>query len=190
MSENNKDHQMDALLDSLLSAYAAVEPRPGLEVRIRARLNAHSARRRTAWMLALAVSAATVFLAALIATRQGRVVTPTEAVQHKATPEPSAVVAKQAPALPPRSASVRLKTARNKTQALLQLTDAMHSSDALIFQRAQSYVAPAQPHEASPEQQTAEQQPTGDKINVQNLGVESIDIKQLAPSGNDEKGNL
>ena len=46
MLEDEKDRQLDVLLDSLLSAYSAAEPRSGLEIRIRARLQALAARRR------------------------------------------------------------------------------------------------------------------------------------------------
>src|SRR6185437_7681488 len=38
MAEQEKDKQLDQLLDSMLSQYAAEEPRPGLETRVLARI--------------------------------------------------------------------------------------------------------------------------------------------------------
>ena len=48
MAEQEHDHKLDKMLDGLLSAYSAAEPRPGLETRILANLKEASAR-KSAW---------------------------------------------------------------------------------------------------------------------------------------------
>lgn len=66
-SENN-DRKLEEMLDSMLSAYSAVEPRPGLETRILANLKEQSAQGtrgwRLGWMLigGIATAAAVILL--------------------------------------------------------------------------------------------------------------------------------
>lgn len=50
MAEQEKDKQLDELLDSMLSRYAAEEPRPGLETRVLARIaEAHRPVKANVW---------------------------------------------------------------------------------------------------------------------------------------------
>src|SRR5215472_5744900 len=70
MAENEKEQQLDALLDSLLSSYAAAEPGPGFEVRIHTHLQGRLRRQR--WTLNLCFAgavAAAIVTALLVATR-------------------------------------------------------------------------------------------------------------------------
>src|SRR6185312_3688398 len=68
MAEEEKDKQLDELLDSMLSRYAAEEPRPGLETRVLARIaedarNSESRIRRSSWFIpGVAFTAATTAL--------------------------------------------------------------------------------------------------------------------------------
>src|SRR6516225_3759081 len=60
----DRDWQLDAMLDSLLRSYSAAEPRPGFETRLRAVVGEHAARtRRTSWMMIAASAAAVVLFA-------------------------------------------------------------------------------------------------------------------------------
>jgi hypothetical protein len=67
MADQDKEKQLDQLLDSVLSQYSAVEPRPGLETRIMARIvepgSASSRRLVLRWLWA---GAAATALAAII----------------------------------------------------------------------------------------------------------------------------
>ena len=190
MSESDKDRQLDALLDSALSAYAAVEARPGLEARIRARLATHATQRRRGWMLAFAASATAVLLTVWMLTTWVETSTPAgPLVQQRENKESKPIQTRTTPHLLRRSQSVatrRTQDGRRKTAALLQLANAMHGSDGVIFESEKSYVASSsQDREAVREQAIPEE-----KINIQNLGVESLEIKELAPEKSDEKGNL
>lgn len=73
MAEEEKDKQLDGLLDSLLSQYASEEPRPGLETRVLARM-ADSRRGKVSvwrWLClgAGAAAMAAVVIALLVSTR-------------------------------------------------------------------------------------------------------------------------
>jgi hypothetical protein len=51
MAEQDKDHDLDNLLDSLLARYSDAQPRPGLETRVMAQLRAETARKKSWWSL-------------------------------------------------------------------------------------------------------------------------------------------
>ena len=44
MAEQEKDKNLDQIFDSLLASYSDVEPRPGLETRVVAKLRDHASR--------------------------------------------------------------------------------------------------------------------------------------------------
>lgn len=76
MASENNDQKLDRLLDELLSQYSAVEPRPGLETKVLARLS-ESAHARTRWWMwrwlwagAATAIAAMILLFAFFPTRQ------------------------------------------------------------------------------------------------------------------------
>lgn len=76
MADENNDHKLDRVLNELLSQYSAVEPRPGLETKVLARLreSAHAHTRwwmsRWLWAGAATATTAAIILFALFSTRQ------------------------------------------------------------------------------------------------------------------------
>ena len=71
MPDNDKEKQTDRLLDSMLSQYSAVEPRPGLETRVLAQIAESRERRpgRLRWLVAgtgIAASAIAVVVVMLV----------------------------------------------------------------------------------------------------------------------------
>lgn len=189
MPENQNDRQLEALLDSLLSIYSRVEPRPGLELRIRARLKARAAERRRLWWIAFAASAAAIFLAAwLIGTRSnlpdaGRIV-----VRKTAPVIPSTRISANPPMVRPRTASPHhVEESASKTRALLLVASVAHTNRGFVLQKDdETSDLPASLEETrAPEAQ----KPSSDAITIQDLGVDAIDVKELTPRS-DEKGDL
>ena len=89
--DHNQDRQIDKLLDSLLSEYSSAEPRPGLETRILANLNAAAAaepsrRWNMQWLWAGTAVAAAVLLAALLVGKHRSVPAPKNGVVHVQPP--------------------------------------------------------------------------------------------------------
>ncbi len=81
MADQEKDRQMDEMLDSLLANYSSAEPRPGLETRILANLREAEKKAPQGWwsfkwIWAGAVAAAIIIAAVLISGRH-RVEPPT-----------------------------------------------------------------------------------------------------------------
>lgn len=74
----------DRWLDEALAQYSAAEPRMGLENRILANLEAHSAGRRRKWFYVFAATAAVMLFAVLVTTlRTGNQVTPDNTARNK-----------------------------------------------------------------------------------------------------------
>ena len=132
MADQEKDKQMDELLDSLLAAYSSAEPRPGLETRILANLSAAEREVATArwwnwkWLWAgMAVAAALIIIAVALIGGRHRIAAPPTVVhkQQPAPPQPevqrSAPVRAASTAHPrvPRSGEIR---PLNSTLALNQ----------------------------------------------------------------------
>src|SRR6267154_1165928 len=67
LDAQEKDKQLADLLESLLSTCSVAEPRPGLEIRIRAALKNHTMQRQRRWVFIFAASVAAVLLAVLMA---------------------------------------------------------------------------------------------------------------------------
>lgn len=92
----NNDRKLDEMLDAMLSAYSAVEPRPGLETRIVANVKEESAKRTSRWRLgwmwtgAIATAAAVILLMTYFWRPQQRATVPQIATQapQKTTPAP------------------------------------------------------------------------------------------------------
>ncbi|HLW52613.1 MAG TPA: hypothetical protein VKW06_07195 [Candidatus Angelobacter sp.] len=190
MTKSERERQLDALLDSLLSIYSAAEPRPGLEMRIRARMTAHSAQHRWMWTLIFAASAAACSLTVWMVTARVQSPVPTRQVVERKTTQPvETIQAQKSRSAIASSGWVTTgaqRKSRNNTRALLQLAGAVHSGGDLVFQQAQSYAAPVTPEADAAE---TDQPASRDNISIQNLGVESIEIKDLASAKGDEKGN-
>jgi hypothetical protein len=71
MAEQDKDRNLDNLLDSLLARYSDVQPRPGLETRVMAQLREQAGRKKSwkwslSWMWAGAAATALVTLVFII----------------------------------------------------------------------------------------------------------------------------
>jgi len=88
MTEHDQDQHLDKLLDSALSEYSSVEPRPGLETRILANVRGAaetgSSRRKWRWLWAGATAALAILLVVLFAGKHSVVPAPrNEVVQEK-----------------------------------------------------------------------------------------------------------
>ena len=183
MAEDEKDRQLDAMLDSLLSVYSAVEPRPGLDVRIRAGLKAHARQRRRQWLLVFAASAAVVILAALIArTRMAQEGVPNHVAVQKSLPDsmpgPALTVASEPHKVTRPVADKRRGKARISpdSRILLQAVNAFPQADNTVFEHEKLYLSPAPQAEPEP---AREEHASTPNISIQNLGVRPIEIKDL-----------
>ena len=104
MADQEKDKQMDEMLDSLLTAYSSAEPRPGLETRILANLrDAQSREAKPAawnfkWLWAgMAVAVALIIIAVALVGGQHRIVAPPTVVQKQQPAPPQPEVQRSAP---------------------------------------------------------------------------------------------
>jgi hypothetical protein len=184
MTDPRNDQQLDELLDSLLSDYGAVEPRPGLEMRIRATLRARAAQQRRRWMVVFAASAAIVVLGVSIAgTLLLRPAAPRNVVVQKPSPEPVPVSAGTVPPLPrqkttevthPRQAKLG---EQSNTPILLQIANAIPAEDNLVFEHQKLYLTAAPQQEQEP---VEEPQPSAPNVSIQHLDARPIEIKELS----------
>jgi hypothetical protein len=184
MADQETDRELNTLLDSLLAEYSSVKPRPGLENRIQATLKEAAARRQRIWLLAFAssaaVAAALVLVVFVTGIRTAKHNAPVYAVRH----EPSQSLPVHHPAKltlhakPKRNTDAKdrsLKALPGSSQIALQVADTQP-----IFEHEESYLRP----ETQPMAETApasehEQQAAVPSISIQDLGVRSIEIKQL-----------
>jgi hypothetical protein len=192
MAEDQKDLRLDSMLDSFLSTYVAAEPRPGLELRIRAALRARAQRRRRVWIFMVAGAAAVLVMAAMMTqlrpSRPGApanvaaVITPppfTEDLPHTTAPPSSSWKVSRVAAGPRAS-----KQASATNRVLLQAANVMTGDlGDPVFEQERLYIAPVQ--------QSAEMPTSAPSITIQDLGVESLEIKELPSAKNtDSKGDL
>ena len=193
MTEEGKDRHLDGLLDSLLSGYSAVEPRLGLELRIRAGLKARAAERQWAWRMVAAFSAVVVIVSAVMISA------------HRSKPEvtgnltartisidpgpPNSGVRTAPPARPAqpaaRPAASPPKNSRNRL--LLQLANGMPAAGSLVFEQEKLYLNP----EPERLKEAASESETVPSIRLQDLVAPAIEIKDLPSVKNaDLKGSL
>ncbi|HJX84818.1 MAG TPA: hypothetical protein VJ723_10780 [Candidatus Angelobacter sp.] len=206
MAEQEKDQHLDEMLDSLLESYSNAEPRPGMETRIVATLEAHTRQRRRNWILVFAGSAAVILLA--VAITNARDLKQDVTVTNHDVP-------RQLPAISPgnvgkitpktQTAIKRLDQQRRETpgkneasnQAILQMANLTQ----LHLPADDSPSEPAPPYPTPVRRQNPEpaiaQLPSAPVISVGNLGVPTMEIKELTPvkeltpaKDADEKGNL
>src|SRR3954464_13882207 len=103
MADQEKDRQIDEMLDSLLANYSSAEPRSGLETRILA--NLHEAEKTPQgwwsfkWIWAGVFAAAIVIAMALVSGRH-RVTLPTNTVVETRQPAPQPQIQPHAPVAP------------------------------------------------------------------------------------------
>jgi hypothetical protein len=184
MVEDEKDRQLDAMLDSLLSGYSAVEPRPGLDIRIRAGLKAHARQRRRHWALVFAASAAIVIMAVLIArTRTPHEIVPNHIVVQKTLPDtapgPARTLASSPHKTTRRVADKRHPKLRNSpdSRILLQALNALPQADNTVFVHEKLYLSPATQPEPEP---ARVEQAFAPNISIERLGLRPIEIKDLS----------
>jgi hypothetical protein len=132
MVDQEKDKQMDEMLDSLLASYSSVEPRPGMEMRILANLRDAERRESTApgwnwkWLWAGMAVAAAIIVAVVLIGGPRRAVTPSTVVQtQQPAPVPKPEVQRNAPvravnSMHPRSPRVGQIRPENVMLALRQ----------------------------------------------------------------------
>lgn len=131
MADQEKDKQMDEMLDSLLASYSSVEPRPGMEMRILANLRDAERRESTApgwnwkWLWAGMAVAAAIIVAVVLIGGQRRAVTPSTVVQTQQPAPAQPEIQRSAPvttgnAAHPRSPRVGHVRPENVTLALNQ----------------------------------------------------------------------
>ncbi|HLY99790.1 MAG TPA: hypothetical protein VKT33_12085 [Candidatus Angelobacter sp.] len=183
MADHDTDREMNTLLDSLLAAYSSAEPRPGLENRIQVTLKA-AARRRRIWWLTFASSAAVAAILVLVVfvtgTRTAKRIAPAYAVLQK----PSQSLPDHHPAKLPLHPRPK-RNGNAKDNSLKALPDASRialqvANTQPVFEHEESYLRPDTPPaaEAAPAP-VHEQQAAVPSISIQDLGVRSIEIKQL-----------
>jgi hypothetical protein len=198
MAEQEKDQHLDEMLDSLLASYSNEDPRPGMETRILATLEARERQRRRGWVLVFAGSMAVILLA--LAIKNAR--SPRHDVMVKDVPT-------LLPAVGPGNAekfAAKVQTA--STQRVHQRRETLDKSEAnnrAILQMADltrmnlpADEPPSEPLKLSPvliPQQDPKpaiaQLPSPPDISIQNLGVPTMEIKELTSAKDaDEKGNL
>lgn len=112
MADQEKDKQIDDMLDSLLANYSSAEPRPGLETRILANLREAEEKKASQrwwnfkWIWAGMVTAAIIVAVLLI---DGR---------HRVEP-PTHVIVKTSPAVPKPEIHPHAPTVHNETARIL-----------------------------------------------------------------------
>jgi uncharacterized protein (DUF1778 family) len=213
MADQNedKDWQLDALLDSLLRSYSAADPRPGFETRVRALVTERATRVRRTNMPMLAASAAAIVLFAWIMiakTHQSKTHVAGPAIAHNssaATMDSGAkIVIHVTPPAENRRTLERAANIRNDkvNQIVLQMVASTEGSKSLVFEHEKLYLTPEAPAEtettaeaAPAPAQTEDTQATG--VSIRSIGVASIEsnapveIKDLAPpKSSTEKGSL
>lgn len=110
MADQEKDKQMDKILDSLLANYSSAEPRPGLETRILANLREAEKKAPQGWwnfkwIWAGLVTAAIVIAAVLIGGRN-RTTPPVDVIVKTNQPAPQPQIQPHAPDAPQQSAKI------------------------------------------------------------------------------------
>lgn len=204
----DKDWQLDAMLDSLLRSYSAAEPRPGFETRLRAVVGEQATRVRRPHWLILAASAAALaaFAWMMLATpHKTKTTVAGPAVAHVSSspatnPESKIVIRRTAPPNNRRSPEWSANNRSDKVNRIvLQMAAATQGSGNVIFEQEKLYLSPEKPLEtaavAAPEEET--QAPEAPSVSIKSIGVASmessapIEIKDLAPpKSSNEKGSL
>jgi hypothetical protein len=205
---DEKDAQLDSTLDALLRSYSAADPRPGYETRLRAVVSSRAASPwRASWLVGAASAAAVIAFAwIMIATTHTAKSVPDVVVAEK--PVPPAPDAQARPvSLPPRkpgkpAADAGFAKVRkdNDSRIVLQLVEAAHGKDSVVFEREKLYLTPEtlpEPEAVPVAQAQAQAEGRAPAVSIQAIGVapvESsapIEIKDIgSPKSGSEKGSL
>ena len=213
MVDEEKDRQLEALLDSLLRTYSAAEPRPGFETRLRAVVGEQSSRpRRINWLMLAASAAAVALFAWMMLGSPHRTKAPVSGrdvagpgAAHDSTPapvKPGSIVTPVAASGGSRRSSAGRAEIRSDTanRIVLQMAEAAQGSGSLVFEREKLYLNPERPSQAEAETETTavpERETQAPAVSIESIGVASIEsnapieIKDLAaPKSSTEKGSL
>jgi len=111
MADQEKDRQIDKMLDSLLANYSSAEPRPGLETRILANLRQAEKRAPEGWwnfkwIWAGVVAAAAVIMVVALLSGRHQATPPTNAPVETRRPAPQPQIQPRAPVAPQTAARV------------------------------------------------------------------------------------
>jgi cytoskeletal protein RodZ len=123
MADHDQEHKVEELLDSMLAAYSAVAPRPGLETRVLANLKAAREKQRPwfglQWMWAGAAAAVIAGIALIFLLRSGeRQQTPAiETVRTTQQPAPK-IAREQGTDRPPASTATVHPVRKEGTQQI------------------------------------------------------------------------
>ncbi len=188
MADQNQDKQLDDLLESMLSTYSDVEPRPGLTTRILATLKEHSARRQLRWVFSFAASTAIVLLILLVLNMRSAKQDTTAQNDPQKPPEAlSGAVKRGVPAL--TAANTRFVGQRRQVvansvtnKAILQMAEVSRenaSVDNSISEPETLSLAPAPRQETEP---AIAQLMSTPNMSIRDLGVRVIEIKELNPT--------
>jgi hypothetical protein len=118
MADQEKDRQIDEMLDTLLAKYSSAEPRPGLETRIMANLREAEKKAPRGWWnfkwIWAGVVAAVIIVAAVLINGRHRVELPTHVIVKTSPAVPQPAIQPHAPVAPQQMA----KAPRHKPSAL------------------------------------------------------------------------
>jgi hypothetical protein len=140
MAEQEHDRKLDKMLDGLLSAYSAAEPRPGLETRILANLKEASARKSAwrwgfgwVWAGAATAAALAILLTVYFSRPQRRLGAP-QIVQHAPQRESQPSPASQEESGPAPAGSAKSQSGRQQRQQLAKLQPAQAHNVTVVRQ--------------------------------------------------------
>jgi hypothetical protein len=176
---NTYEHEdaAERWLDEALKDYSKAGYRPGLENRIIGAMEARAARRQQKWILALAASAAVVIVAGVMTgIRPSREEVPAPAFARKPSLEIVPSVVNKVPRSPKREGA---KLTRHAT---IQASEARtrHVSEQLAFEKEKGDLTPVPDLEPEPLIGVQPAAPASE-VSFQELGVQPIQIKELAP---------
>jgi hypothetical protein len=202
MADENRDWQLDGLLDSLLCSYSAADPRPGYQTRLRAVVRERRKRVERTSILMLAGSAAAIVLLAwvMIAKTDIEKVVPDRVAVNKSIP--ARATGDGRPALPMIRPAVKAAAGgrfaevhqQTDSRAILEVAEARDGVPILVFEQEKLYLSSEQLPEPQP---AVEHQAAAPAISIQDLGVAPIEtnapieIRDISPSkSGSEKGSL
>lgn len=205
MAKQDKDQHLDEMLDSLLASYSNEDPRPGMEMRIQATLEAHTRQRRRNWILVFAGSVAVILLAVAI-TNERSTKQPINIQAGVPTPLPESVPGNtREVATKPRTANIQFVHQRreepsmseDRNRAILQMAEATQTNLPADESPSEPVKLPPAPVRRQNPEPAIAQLPPAPVISVRDIGVPTMEIKELTPTKElnsakdaDEKGNL
>lgn len=186
MGEEQRDRFADEILEAALQGYRSEAPRPGLEARILAHVEAsEQARRAPSWAWALAATAAALAIGALAIYRPHRhplplPSTPQQMVSRSESPVKLAGVPQPSSASPVPARRARPGTVEQTRPAEFPTPAPLTEQEKLLllYVKQQATAVPA----------VRTDQPEGESLGVTRLSIAALEIKPLEGSeGSQEK---